>query len=403
MIHVCFSLYDKNGTYSKFTGTTILSIFENTSAPVMVHILHDNTLTSDNREKFIRLANRYDQEMKFYNVEELCAEKISKILKLIPFAKTSRLSVAALYRLLLPQLLSANIEKIIYLDSDIIVNTNINELWKIDLGGKIFAAVPESSNGIPVQEFVPLCLKGYVAGEDYFNSGVMLIDLKIFRREEKTLARGVEFCGKSSEFSLLDQDVLNYLFSKNYFKLPVEFNSLVKAQRFYKIKLSFGKIYHYTATALGFGLTLDMNDPFNALWMKYFVKTPWFNEQTIARLGEKFFQVQAALKKSALKLSATMTGKERVFIVAKSELDALLENFSVREDEEIFAVDGAISIQRIINAMNSFRGKKIFFFLLSNFPFDELEKAGFVRDRDFIDGFDFSPKNFNSYPLVAAL
>ena len=33
MIHVCFGLYDKNGTYSKFTGTTMLSIFENLNTP----------------------------------------------------------------------------------------------------------------------------------------------------------------------------------------------------------------------------------------------------------------------------------------------------------------------------------------------------------------------------------
>ena len=33
MIHVCFALYDKHGTYSKFTGTTMLSIFENTNTP----------------------------------------------------------------------------------------------------------------------------------------------------------------------------------------------------------------------------------------------------------------------------------------------------------------------------------------------------------------------------------
>ncbi|MBQ4404635.1 MAG: hypothetical protein II857_09525 [Selenomonadaceae bacterium] len=33
MIHVCFGLYDKTGRYSKFTGTTICSIFENANTP----------------------------------------------------------------------------------------------------------------------------------------------------------------------------------------------------------------------------------------------------------------------------------------------------------------------------------------------------------------------------------
>lgn len=33
MIHVCFSLHDKTGAYSKFTGTAMLSIFENINTP----------------------------------------------------------------------------------------------------------------------------------------------------------------------------------------------------------------------------------------------------------------------------------------------------------------------------------------------------------------------------------
>lgn len=33
MIHVCFALYDKSGHYSKFLGTTMLSLFENIVPP----------------------------------------------------------------------------------------------------------------------------------------------------------------------------------------------------------------------------------------------------------------------------------------------------------------------------------------------------------------------------------
>ncbi len=33
MIHVCLALYDKTGHYSKFLGTTMLSLFENKDTP----------------------------------------------------------------------------------------------------------------------------------------------------------------------------------------------------------------------------------------------------------------------------------------------------------------------------------------------------------------------------------
>ena len=51
-VHICYAMYDKNGTFSKYVGTSMTSVFENTDAPVAVHLMHDSTLTDDNREKF---------------------------------------------------------------------------------------------------------------------------------------------------------------------------------------------------------------------------------------------------------------------------------------------------------------------------------------------------------------
>jgi len=57
MIHVCYGIYDDTGRYSKFTGMSILSMFENTRTEVTVHLLHDDTLTDDNRDKFSNFAD----------------------------------------------------------------------------------------------------------------------------------------------------------------------------------------------------------------------------------------------------------------------------------------------------------------------------------------------------------
>ena len=125
MIHVCFGVYDKDGRYSKFTGTAIASIFDNTTSEVTVHILHDNTMTLANYEKFVYLAGKYGQHIKFYNVEKICAEKISRIISMIPAIKTARVSIGALFRLLIHDVIPIDVKKIIYLDSDIIVNLDV--------------------------------------------------------------------------------------------------------------------------------------------------------------------------------------------------------------------------------------------------------------------------------------
>ena len=58
-------------------------------------------------------------------------------------SENSRFTVGALYRLFVPQVLPNTVNKIIYLDSDLIVNLDIKELWQIELDDKILAAVPE--------------------------------------------------------------------------------------------------------------------------------------------------------------------------------------------------------------------------------------------------------------------
>ena len=124
-IHVCFSIYDKTGHYSKFLGTTMLSLFENIntqSSVVTVHILHDNYLTDDNRNKFFYLAKQYNQLVKFYNVDELCIDKVSEIREFFPEIDEVRFSIGTFYRFFISHILPNNIEKVIYLDSDIIVN-----------------------------------------------------------------------------------------------------------------------------------------------------------------------------------------------------------------------------------------------------------------------------------------
>ena len=229
--------------------------------------MHDNTLTPNNRDKFIYLAGRYGQFVKFYNVEELCADKIQEITALS--FENSRLTVGALYRLFVPQILPNTVNKIIYLDSDIIVNLGIKELWQIDLGDKILAAVPEilTYKTVDMKPGFRLCADDIVKCEDYFNSGVLLIDLRILRGEEDTIMNGAKFTAKYHWFGGYgDQDILNYCFSTRALKLPIKFNRCTFFTRRDGEFSSAGKIYHYAGGSFGFGLGLDLNDSFNRLW-----------------------------------------------------------------------------------------------------------------------------------------
>lgn len=113
------------------------------------------------------------------------------------------------YRLLAPLLLPDSVEKVLYLDPDILVINSLRPLWEMELNKNVFAAA--SHTGIfDVMNGVNRVRLG--TEHDYFNSGVMLIDLikarKLVKPEE------IYACVRdhSAELLLPDQDVFNYLY-----------------------------------------------------------------------------------------------------------------------------------------------------------------------------------------------
>ena len=150
-----------------------------------------------------------------------------------------------------------------------------------------------------------------------------------------------------------------------------------------------------------------MRDPFNRLWMKYFMKTPWFDEETIGRLYAGVQQLHVGFKQTMVNLTAAMSGKTRGFFVAPNDVDWLKNFFSIRDDEEIIPAENNDSLRKLFDAMNASRGKKIFFIMLPNFPFQILTQAGFVYGSDFLNGFEFLSEaqgvSLNSYELIKAM
>lgn len=367
-----------------------------------MHILHDNTLTNDNREKFSYVAGQYGQIVKFYNVDELCADRIAEIKRLMPRIVTNtRFTIVSSYRLLIPQVLSSDIDKCIYLDVDIIVNRDINDLWKINLQGNIIAAVSERLCGTDTG-ILFLCTSGIIKHEEYFNSGVMLLNLTQLRNEEKNILLGVKWCGETPQCFCFEQDILNYCFSKRRLNLPLDFNVFtVHAYRRNEREIG-KKIYHFAGKDCG----MDINNPFNRLWMKYFIRTPWFDEEAMGRLYEGVQQLHVNLKSAMIQISAIMSGKTRAFFADPDSVDAIKEIFYVRDDEQIIPAEDNESLKKLIDAMNASRGKKVFFIMIP-FPFQILVDAGFEPGKDFINGLEFLSEAhgvpLNSYELIKAL
>lgn len=226
VIHVALAFCDPKGTYCRHAAVVMASIFENTSSKVCVHIIHDDTLQKDNREKLEKLANTYMQYVDFVNVENMFdCDKID-VSKL-----TADGARGTLFRLLIPDII--NSDKLIYLDCDIVVNMDISELWRIRMDSYAVAAVRDTAsiNYISGQYIAWRArqvwrLLGVVPGE-YFNAGVLVMNLVKLRSNYNFLDAVAKFYIKYKKcITFADQDCLNHIFANDKILIDEKYNRI---------------------------------------------------------------------------------------------------------------------------------------------------------------------------------
>ena len=393
MIHICYGLYDRDGRYSKLIGTSMASIFENTAEDVTVHILHDNTLTVGNRDKFIYLTGKYGQSIEFYNVETLASERVEQFRENLPTVLKSDYSIATLYRLLMPELIPSSVARLIYLDADILVNRDINDLWKIGLGGAPIAAVPEILLDLGFHKnklSKYLLTSGLVREEDYFNAGVLLIDLQYLRDNADILLDGYKFVCEHPQCNFFDQDILNYCFASRSVKLPETFDLFTLSERLRKEPRGVMRaMYHYVGNAI----RLDLKDQFNRLYMGYYAKTPWFDFEVPGRIFAFVDGMNKANQTSTLKMIKLIGKKQRAFCMDAKNVAALRALFEIGDDETVLEAGEDDIEERLIELLTP---RKTVCFIFSG-KYQRCKEA--LLDRDFVEGVDF----VNALSLVSSL
>ena len=123
-------LLSTDNNYTVPTGVLMTSIGINNSV-CNYHILVDKNFSEDNRQLLMSVARRYSSTIAFYVLPE-------NLLEGLPFGREDmpkHVSMATYYRLFVTEFLPENIHKILYLDGDIIVRKNIENLWNEDISG----------------------------------------------------------------------------------------------------------------------------------------------------------------------------------------------------------------------------------------------------------------------------
>ncbi|HEX4010899.1 MAG TPA: glycosyltransferase family 8 protein [Solirubrobacteraceae bacterium] len=132
------------------------------------------------------------------------------------------------YRILLPDLLP-DVDRVLYLDADVLVLDALTDLWGLPLDAHYLAAV----TNVPERHRLGHAAELGLAGpERYFNSGVLLLNLKLMRRDGCTAALRERARRDLDRLLWPDQDVLNLVLGERRIALDPRWNLMNSIRRF---------------------------------------------------------------------------------------------------------------------------------------------------------------------------
>jgi lipopolysaccharide biosynthesis glycosyltransferase len=134
-------------------------------------------------------------------------------------------TTAAYARLLIPDLLPESIERVIYLDSDVVVRKSIDGLFNTEIGDHLALAAPDQ--GAPFVSSQWGLAHWYESdrapSDTNFNTGVMLIDVSGWRRES-VREQALDYVRSDRFWRNVDQEALNAVVGRRFGPIDPHWN-----------------------------------------------------------------------------------------------------------------------------------------------------------------------------------
>jgi len=206
MLHIACAA---DATYVPYCGSMLASLLRR-HPQTTVHLLHSPALAAAVLQPLAEMVEHLGGRLIAHRIPD---EQINGLPSL------SYISRAMWYRIWLPELVQE--ERILYVDCDTLIVDDLAPLWDLDLRGHYLAAV----NGVPVPGEEDWRKRlGVPGGGDYFNSGVLLLNLDALRADGMT-ARLLDYArGNLHRLKWPDQDALNVVLGQRRLPLHPRWN-----------------------------------------------------------------------------------------------------------------------------------------------------------------------------------
>ena len=210
-IPIVFSTDEK---YVPYCGVAISSLIENASHgnQYEIFVLYDS-LSSLSVYRLQRLSTD--------NVAVACICIRDRIANLRAM-EYNHLTVASAYRLVIPDVLQHH-EKAVYLDSDIIVNADVSDLFNIDIGNSILGAVRGYYNRDDDFMYPHITKTLGISEDSFFNAGVLIINISEFKNNG-VAKKCFSLLATRQDLYFMDQCALNIACEGKVHFLPSRWN-----------------------------------------------------------------------------------------------------------------------------------------------------------------------------------
>ncbi len=266
-----------NSKYMRYAYVMLTSLFRNqTDADIHVYLLHSD-LTAQDQAHLNELAEAYHHTIHFLLVDQ------NQFSAALP--TTNEWPLEAYYRLMLVDLLPEDVDRLLYLDVDMIIGKPLTELYNTAFEQAYFCVCKDMGAEIPFPDAVRNVLfKEHIANHfTYFNSGLLLWNVTKLRG--KYNFRYYMDVAKALHYQILapDQDLLNYIHWKE-----VKFLDEYRYNLFSRMAFQHGIHYedvkretvivHYPGMKPWEGQYVHYD--IEQLWWDYAKLTPFYHELT---------------------------------------------------------------------------------------------------------------------------
>jgi lipopolysaccharide biosynthesis glycosyltransferase len=198
---------DRN--YLPYFGVTAYSLLSHNSALGIAIVLVTDEVDEANQRRLDRLASEFDAPISVYRISARDRDVLAGV------KPHGHLGIATYFRLLIPQAVPEEVTKVLYLDSDMIVDGDIAGLLDGAGADKVVGVCPD-----PVG-------RRLTRRPGYFNAGVMVIDLARWR-ELDVSGKAIRYASSGAHLPYCDQDALNEVVAADWIQwLGLEYNYMV--------------------------------------------------------------------------------------------------------------------------------------------------------------------------------